>query len=141
MTVSAVVVAAAVVGACVGSFCTVVVWRRPRGAALTGRSMCWACGAVIGPLCNVPVVSWLTLRGRARCCGNRISAAYPLIELSVAASWAAAAAVLRPVWLLVVVLPAAAGAVCWIAVRVLGDGAQRRQPSRRAAAAAPGRVP
>ena len=57
------------------------------------RSQCPACGAQIGARDNVPVVSWLLLRGRARCCGERISARYPLTELTVGVLFAATALV------------------------------------------------
>ncbi len=66
-----------------GSFLTVVAHRVPRGESVVGgRSHCPACGAQIAAYDNVPVVSWLLLRGRARCCGAPISARYPLTELA-----------------------------------------------------------
>lgn len=55
--------------------------------------MCPGCGAQIAAYDNVPVLSWLVLRGRARCCGTRISAQYPLTELATAALFGAAVAV------------------------------------------------
>jgi leader peptidase (prepilin peptidase)/N-methyltransferase len=57
------------------------------------RSVCPHCGAQIGAYDNVPVLSWVVLRGRARCCGARISPRYPLTELAVAALFGAAVAV------------------------------------------------
>jgi leader peptidase (prepilin peptidase) / N-methyltransferase len=81
-------------GLLLGSFLTVVSHRLPRGeSALGGRSRCPSCGALIAAYDNVPVVSWLLLRGRARCCGTRISARYPLTELTTAALYAATAIV------------------------------------------------
>jgi leader peptidase (prepilin peptidase)/N-methyltransferase len=68
-----------------GSFITVVAHRVPRGESIVGpRSRCPGCGAQIAAYDNVPVLSWLVLRGRARCCGARISARYPLTELALA---------------------------------------------------------
>jgi leader peptidase (prepilin peptidase)/N-methyltransferase len=69
-----------------GSFITVVAHRVPRGESIVGpRSRCPGCGTQIAAYDNVPVLSWLLLRGRARCCGAKISARYPLTELVVAA--------------------------------------------------------
>lgn len=67
-----------------GSFISVVAHRVPRGESIVGpRSRCPACGTTIAAYDNVPLVSWLLLRGRARCCGARISARYPLLELAL----------------------------------------------------------
>ena len=77
-------------GLLVGSFITVVAHRVPRGESIVGgRSHCPSCGAQIAARDNIPVVSWLLLRGRARCCGAPISPRYPLAELAVAALFAA----------------------------------------------------
>jgi leader peptidase (prepilin peptidase)/N-methyltransferase len=71
-------------GLVAGSFVTAVAHRVPRGISILGaRSQCPACGAQVAAYDNVPVVSWLLLRGRARCCGERISPRYPLTELAV----------------------------------------------------------
>lgn len=78
-----------------GSFLTVVGHRVPRGESIVGpRSRCTTCGAQIAAYDNVPVVSWLLLRGRSRCCGEPISARYPLTELGLGALYAATVAVL-----------------------------------------------
>jgi leader peptidase (prepilin peptidase)/N-methyltransferase len=85
-----------VAGLLVGSFLTVVAHRLPRGESVVGgRSRCPACGAQIAAYDNVPVVSWLLLRGRARCCGAAISPRYPLTELSVGLLFAATGLVLH----------------------------------------------
>jgi leader peptidase (prepilin peptidase) / N-methyltransferase len=82
-------------GLLAGSFTTVVAHRVPRGESIVGpRSRCPACGAQIAAYDNVPVFSWLLLRGRARCCGARISARYPLTELTLGALYAATVLVL-----------------------------------------------
>jgi leader peptidase (prepilin peptidase) / N-methyltransferase len=72
-------------GLIVGSFMTVAVHRLPRGESLVSpRSRCPSCGAAIGARDNVPVLSWLLLRGRCRRCGEPISVEYPLLELATA---------------------------------------------------------
>ena len=72
-------------GLVVGSFMTVAVYRLPRGESVVRpRSRCPACGAEIGARDNIPVLSWLLLRGRCRRCGERISVEYPLLELTTA---------------------------------------------------------
>ncbi|MGB7587602.1 MAG: prepilin peptidase [Solirubrobacterales bacterium] len=82
-------------GLAMGSFVTVIAHRVPRGESIVKpRSRCTACGAQIAAYDNVPVVSWVLLRGRARCCGEPISARYPLTELGLAALYAATMLVL-----------------------------------------------
>jgi leader peptidase (prepilin peptidase) / N-methyltransferase len=82
-------------GLIAGSFVTVVAHRVPRGESIVGpRSRCPGCGAQIAAYDNVPVVSWALLRGRARCCGEPISARYPLTELALGALYAATVLVL-----------------------------------------------
>jgi leader peptidase (prepilin peptidase)/N-methyltransferase len=82
-------------GLIVGSFVTVVAHRVPRGESIVGpRSRCPGCGVQIAAYDNVPVVSWLLLRGRARCCGTAISTRYPLTELTLGALYAATVLVL-----------------------------------------------
>jgi leader peptidase (prepilin peptidase)/N-methyltransferase len=72
-------------GLVVGSFMTVAVYRLPRGESVVRpRSKCPSCGAEIGARDNVPVLSWLLLRGRCRRCGEHISVEYPLLELTTA---------------------------------------------------------
>ena len=72
-------------GAVLGSFLNVVIWRLPRGESLvTPASRCPGCGAPVKPYDNIPILSWLILRGRCRNCGTRISARYPLVELLTA---------------------------------------------------------
>ena len=92
----AVAAAAAFVGGLlIGSFLTVVAHRVPRGESIVGpRSRCPGCGAQIAAYDNIPVVSWVVLRGRARCCGMGISARYPLTELATASLFAATVIVL-----------------------------------------------
>lgn len=78
-----------------GSFVTVVAHRVPRGESVVGgRSRCPRCGGQIAAYDNVPVLSWLLLRGRARCCGAAISPRYPLTELALGLLFAVTALVL-----------------------------------------------
>jgi leader peptidase (prepilin peptidase) / N-methyltransferase len=91
-----VVIIAFLGGLAVGSFATAVAYRVPRGMPFAlARSQCPTCGAQIGARDNVPVVSWLVLRGRARCCGAPISARYPLTEMAVGILYAATVIVYR----------------------------------------------
>ena len=70
-----------ILGAAVGSFLNVVVWRLPRGESLSHPgSHCPKCNHAIRPWENIPVLSWLMLRGRCSMCGLPISLRYPLIE-------------------------------------------------------------
>jgi leader peptidase (prepilin peptidase)/N-methyltransferase len=81
---------AAVAGLVAGSFFNVVIARLPRHESLVRPgSRCPQCGHPVRPYDNVPVVSWLILRGRCRDCGEPISARYPLVELVTAALFAA----------------------------------------------------
>ena len=88
------VVVAALFGAVIGSFLNVVAHRVPLGESLVSPgSRCPECGSPVKPYDNIPVVSWLLLRGRCRNCGARISPRYPLVELATALVFAAVVAV------------------------------------------------
>lgn len=83
---------AVLVGACVGSFLNVCVYRLPAGESVVRpRSRCGECSTPIGWRDNVPILSWVLLRGRCRSCGTGISPQYPLVELVTALLWLAAA--------------------------------------------------
>lgn len=89
----ALVVLAAVVGLAVGSFLNVVVHRVPAGASVVRPpSACPACASPVAARDNVPVLSWVLLRGRCRSCAAPISARYPLVELATAGLFAAVTA-------------------------------------------------
>ncbi len=91
------VVLAAVAGLLVGSFLNVVVWRVPRGESINQpASHCPRCDTPIRPGDNVPVLSWLLLRGRCRSCRAAISLRYPLVELATAGLFAGMAARFGP---------------------------------------------
>ena len=82
---TAAVALAGVMGLVVGSFLNVVIYRLPRGESLIGpRSRCPGCETQIAAYDNIPVLSWLLLRGRCRQCGMRISARYPFVEVATA---------------------------------------------------------
>jgi leader peptidase (prepilin peptidase) / N-methyltransferase len=74
-------VVAFVVGACVGSFLNVVIYRLPKEESIVTPASHCACGQPIAWHDNIPILSWLILRGRARCCGNPFSVRYPFVEL------------------------------------------------------------
>lgn len=64
-----------------GSFLNVVIWRVPRGESVVSPpSHCPSCGAPVRAWQNVPVLSWVLLRGRTGCCGQPLSARYPIVE-------------------------------------------------------------
>lgn len=76
------VVFAGVAGLLLGSFANVVVWRVPRHESIVSPgSRCPSCGRALAWYENVPIVSWLALRGRCRTCRASISLRYPLVEL------------------------------------------------------------
>jgi leader peptidase (prepilin peptidase) / N-methyltransferase len=71
-----------VLGLVVGSFLNVVIWRVPRAESIVHpASHCPSCGADVRPRDNVPVLSWVLLRGRCRDCTARISGRYPAVEV------------------------------------------------------------
>ncbi|WP_426566854.1 prepilin peptidase [Angustibacter sp. McL0619] len=75
----------ALVGLAIGSFLNVVIWRVPRGESVVSPpSHCPQCDHAIRQRDNVPVLSWVLLRGRCRDCGHRISVRYPAVELATA---------------------------------------------------------
>jgi leader peptidase (prepilin peptidase)/N-methyltransferase len=76
-------------GLAVGSFLNVVIWRVPRRESVVRPpSHCPSCDTPIAPYDNVPVLSWLLLRGHCRRCGAHISARYPFVELVTAVLFA-----------------------------------------------------
>jgi leader peptidase (prepilin peptidase)/N-methyltransferase len=82
---------ALVVGAVFGSFLNVCILRwgaEPKQSVVSPPSRCPSCGAGVAWYDNVPVLSWLLLRGRCRSCGEPISIQYPLVELATGLLWA-----------------------------------------------------
>lgn len=86
-----------VVGLCIGSFLNVCVSRWPRELSVVSpRSRCPQCGHQLAWFENIPVLSWLALRARCRCCDEPISPIYPLGELAIGILWALSVAQLGP---------------------------------------------
>jgi leader peptidase (prepilin peptidase)/N-methyltransferase len=107
---------AGVLGAIFGSFLNVVTYRLPRHESLvTPASHCPCCGTPVRPYDNIPVISWLLLRGHCRSCGEGISVRYPLVEaltgalcLGAVLAHHRAAPLALSLLLIVLVVPAAA---------------------------------
>ncbi len=72
------------VGACIGSFLNVCIFRIPKGESIATPPSHCKCGTRIKWYCNIPILSWLFLRGKAQCCGTKISFRYPLVEILTA---------------------------------------------------------
>jgi leader peptidase (prepilin peptidase)/N-methyltransferase len=85
---------AATFGLLIGSFLNVVAYRLPRGESLaTPGSHCPSCDAPVRAYDNIPLLSWLLLRGRCRGCSEPIASRYPIVEALTAALFAAVAVV------------------------------------------------
>jgi leader peptidase (prepilin peptidase)/N-methyltransferase len=96
-----VAVVCAVFGLAVGSFLNVVIWRVPRRESIVSPpSHCPSCDTPISPRDNIPVLSWLLLRGRCRHCGTSISVRYPFVEALTAVLFAAVGARFSDSWAL-----------------------------------------
>jgi leader peptidase (prepilin peptidase) / N-methyltransferase len=106
---------AGVLGAIVGSFLNVVSYRLPRHESLVSpASHCPKCGTPVKPYDNIPIVSWLALRGHCRSCSAPISARYPLVEALASAlcvgavlTHSSAAGIALGVALVLIIVPAA----------------------------------
>jgi leader peptidase (prepilin peptidase)/N-methyltransferase len=104
-----------VLGAIFGSFLNVVVYRLPRHESIvTPASRCPGCGTPVKPYDNIPILSWLLLRGRCRNCSEPISPRYPLVEAGTAAlcvgavlTHSSSAGIALSVALILIVVPAA----------------------------------
>ena len=68
------------VGACAGSFLNVCICRIPAGESIVSPPSHCVCGKAIPPWLNIPILSWFMLRGRAKCCGAKISFRHPMVE-------------------------------------------------------------
>ena len=74
-------VLAAIFGACFGSFANVLIYRLPAGESLVkGASHCTTCGKKILKRDNVPIISYVALRGKCRFCGSKINPRYVIVE-------------------------------------------------------------
>lgn len=111
------VVGCGVLGLAVGSFLNVVVWRVPRKESVVQpRSHCPSCDAQLAGRDNIPVVSWLVLRGKCRSCAAPISARYPMVEVACAALFAATAVRFGAVYELAAYLVLAASLIALSAI-------------------------
>jgi leader peptidase (prepilin peptidase)/N-methyltransferase len=92
-----VVTVAGIFGLLIGSFLNACAYRLPLGISVAaGRSFCPACTTQIRAVDNIPLLSWVLLRGRCRACGAPISLRYPAVEALTAALFAGVAAVTGP---------------------------------------------
>ena len=86
------IVAAALYGIAIGSFLNVVIYRIPAGKSIVRpSSACPSCGQPISARDNIPVLSWVVLRGKCRNCARPIAIRYPLVELLTGAVWVSVA--------------------------------------------------
>lgn len=107
-------VAAALLGACIGSFLNMLIHRLPHGVPVSNpkRSFCPECKSTIPWWCNLPVLSWLLLRGRCRECGKSIPLRYLVVEVFTALIFAV-------VWILFAPQSLAATAFLWLFLALL----------------------
>ncbi|HUP01310.1 MAG TPA: prepilin peptidase [Gemmatimonadota bacterium] len=97
MTDPVLVIVSGIVGLAVGSFLNVAIVRLPAGKSVVAPpSHCPRCGERLRWVHNIPLVSWIALRGRCAFCAARIGAQYPFVEAATAMIWAANAAFLGP---------------------------------------------
>jgi leader peptidase (prepilin peptidase) / N-methyltransferase len=93
-------------GLAFGSCLTLAIHRVPAGESVVRpRSRCPSCGTQLRAVDNVPIVSWIALRGRCHECGARISVAYPLTELATGGLFVAAALAYEDVWAMALLAP------------------------------------
>jgi leader peptidase (prepilin peptidase)/N-methyltransferase len=106
-------VCGAVLGACLGSYLGMAVWRIPNRRPLSGRSVCPGCGSPVPSYLNLPIFGFLLLRGRSACCEARLSPWYLLLESGVALCGALAGA-FGHVWgLIAITLVVVLGSLLW----------------------------
>lgn len=115
---------AGVLGLAVGSFLNVVVHRVPAGVSVVSPpSACPTCQTPIRKRDNVPVISWIALRGRCRDCSAPISPRYPLVELGTAALVVVAALTAAPELVAATSIPETIAAAAWFAALAWFAGA------------------
>lgn len=88
--------AAFLFGAIVGSFLNVCIYRIPAGKSIVRPGSTCACGQPIAFYDNIPILSWIFLRGKARCCGRPYSIRYPIVEFITALTFLACWQLLPP---------------------------------------------
>jgi leader peptidase (prepilin peptidase) / N-methyltransferase len=115
------VVGSALVGLATGSFLNVVIYRVPRGMSVVHPpSHCPTCGTELRAADNIPLLSWVVLRGRCRTCNAPISVRYPLVELGTALAFFGLALAVGPHWALPPLLVVAASSIAAAAIDVDG---------------------
>ena len=115
------VVVSALVGLSTGSFLNVVIHRVPQGMSVVHPpSHCPSCGTELRAADNIPLVSWVVLRGRCRTCDAPISMRYPLVELGTALAFVGLALAVGPHWALPPLLVVAASVIAASAIDVDG---------------------
>lgn len=121
MTEWPLVTLAAVFGLAIGSFLNVVAHRLPRRESLLSPgSHCPSCGTALKARHNVPVLSWLVLRGRCAFCAAPISPRYPLVEAATGAAFAVTALAVGPEPALPVLLVGVAAGIAAVSIAIPG---------------------
>ena len=116
MTIALYVIVAAI-GLAIGSFLNVVIWRVPRNLSIVKPpSACPNCATELSVLDNIPVISWVALKGRCRYCGFKIPVRYPIVEITTAVLFVGVLVRLGRVWAVPAycVLMAGLFALAWI---------------------------
>ena len=114
-----VVIVSTVVGLVIGSFLNVVIYRVPAGMSIVAPgSACPECKSPVSPRDNIPVVSWLILKGRCRVCQSPISARYPIIEALTGLLFCVTALRLGAHWTLLAELFFVAGLIALAAIDI-----------------------
>ena len=114
---SLVIVSSLVFGLVIGSFLNVVIYRVPAGLSVVApASACPTCNTFIRPRDNIPILSWVLLKGRCRSCGSAISPRYPAVELLTGVAFLLVAARLGTNWALAAELAFTGGLICLAAV-------------------------
>ena len=128
------VVVTALLGLCVGSFLNVVVWRVPRGLSVNRPpSACPGCNTPIKPYDNIPVLSWVLLRGKCRRCAGEISVRYPMVELITGLAWTGLALFIDRIAVLVAACIGVAAQIAAVLLAEQGLLPSLRQRATRAA--------
>lgn len=135
------VVSSLALGLFIGSFLNVVAYRAPRRLSVVRPgSFCPSCGTPLQPIDNVPVLSWLVLRGRCRHCGNPISVRYPLVESALGLLFVLVALATGSHWALVGMFVLAATLLADMVIELDGDAVPALVPNLGTALGAAGLI-
>lgn len=109
-------------GLCLGSFASLLAYRLPRGLPWAAtRSKCPACGHALGVRDLVPLLSWMSARGKCRYCKARVPARYPLLEIAGAVIGGALYMMIGWHWALVPALAAVPFGMAFVIMRLSPD--------------------